>query len=298
MLQSKKQLYFYSPEGLSLVKYAGAGASALLRAAGRTLAQCDDGQAGFYATDIQGSVMRFKGRELSSIRYAAYGYDDSKPCASLLRYGGQRKEFATGHYVLGGGYRAFIPVLMRFNSPDSLSPFGAGGHNSYSYCGADPVNNLDPTGHMIKAIVMLKNPTQTSQSLKRGYPPPRDGSIADVYWNNRFEKNLQNLKSARARGGTPGLESALSTSPLTSRPAVSIEAAKITGAMSPTVVNDLKNVKGFLAGQINNATLLARAFKAKGPEFYLHKRAAEQVAEELLEIRMNLPSPTGKEVRR
>ncbi|MCX2690390.1 hypothetical protein OO256_08495 [Pseudomonas sp. DCB_CB] len=54
MLQSKKQLYFYSPEGLSLVKYAGAGASALLRAAGRTLAQCDDGQAGFYATDIQG----------------------------------------------------------------------------------------------------------------------------------------------------------------------------------------------------------------------------------------------------
>ncbi|EGH35731.1 hypothetical protein PSYJA_44541, partial [Pseudomonas syringae pv. japonica str. M301072] len=37
----------------------------------------------------------------------------------------------TGHYLLGNGYRAFNPVLMRFNSPDSLSPFGEGGVNAY-----------------------------------------------------------------------------------------------------------------------------------------------------------------------
>ncbi|AUZ59367.1 hypothetical protein PRJ_2764 [Pseudomonas sp. XWY-1] len=29
--------------------------------------------------------------------------------------------------MLGDGYRAFSPVLMRFNAPDSLSPFGDGG---------------------------------------------------------------------------------------------------------------------------------------------------------------------------
>ncbi|WP_434706426.1 RHS repeat-associated core domain-containing protein [Pseudomonas sp. Z1-12] len=46
----------------------------------------------------------------------------------------------TGHYLLGNGYRAFNPGLMRFNSPDSLSPFGEGGLNAYAYSVGDPVN--------------------------------------------------------------------------------------------------------------------------------------------------------------
>ncbi|WP_238591846.1 RHS repeat-associated core domain-containing protein [Pseudomonas abietaniphila] len=49
---------------------------------------------------------------------------------------------------MGAGYRAFNPVLMRFNSPDSLSPFGEGGLNPYAYCLGDPVNRLDPSGHL------------------------------------------------------------------------------------------------------------------------------------------------------
>lgn len=76
-------------------------------------------------------------------------------CASLLRFSGQRKESATGHYLLGNGYRAFNPVLMRFHSPDSLSPMGAGGINCYAYCGGDPVNNTDPSGHMLLPQVRL-----------------------------------------------------------------------------------------------------------------------------------------------
>lgn len=52
-----------------------------------------------------------------------------------------------GHYLLGQGYRAFNPVLMRFNSPDSFSPFGKEGLNSYSYCVGDPINFKDPVGH-------------------------------------------------------------------------------------------------------------------------------------------------------
>ncbi len=35
--------------------------------------------------------------------------------------------------MLGNGYRAYSPVLMRFNSPDSWSPFGEGGVNAYAY---------------------------------------------------------------------------------------------------------------------------------------------------------------------
>lgn len=83
-----------------------------------------------------------------SLQYTVYGYDGREPRASVLRFSGQRKEPATGHYLLGSGYRAFNPVLMRFHSPDSLSPMGAGGLNCYAYCGGDPVNNIDPSGHM------------------------------------------------------------------------------------------------------------------------------------------------------
>ncbi len=37
---------------------------------------------------------------------------------------------------------------MRFNSPDSLSPFGRGGLNAYAYCQGDPINRSDPGGHI------------------------------------------------------------------------------------------------------------------------------------------------------
>ncbi len=92
-----------------------------------------------------------------ALQYTVYGRDGGEQSASLLRYSGQRKESATGHYLLGKGYRAFNPVLMRFHSPDSLSPMGAGGLNCYAYCGGDPVNNTDPSGHMKLPQVRLQS---------------------------------------------------------------------------------------------------------------------------------------------
>ncbi|NAS96806.1 hypothetical protein CU664_12085 [Pseudomonas syringae pv. actinidifoliorum] len=79
----------------------------------------------------------------------------AKAIADVSRQSGPRPGFngellddITGHYLLGNGYRAYNPVLMRFNSPDSLSPFGKGGLNAYAYCGGDPINKEDSTGHM------------------------------------------------------------------------------------------------------------------------------------------------------
>lgn len=67
---------------------------------------------------------------------------------SSVKFNGQRLERIARHYLLGNGYRAYSPSLMRFNSPDSESPFGKGGLNYYIYGKADPINYDDPSGHM------------------------------------------------------------------------------------------------------------------------------------------------------
>jgi RHS repeat-associated protein len=83
-----------------------------------------------------------------SIAYAAYGEQSAKqPVATALGFNGQLREISIGVYILGNGYRAYNPKLMRFHSPDSWSPFGRGELNAYMYCVGDPVNRVDPTGH-------------------------------------------------------------------------------------------------------------------------------------------------------
>lgn len=67
--------------------------------------------------------------------------------SNLLSYNGERRDPVSGVYQLGNGYRSYNPALMRFHSPDSFSPFGAGGINPYAYCAGDPINRSDPSGH-------------------------------------------------------------------------------------------------------------------------------------------------------
>jgi len=108
------------------------------------------------STDQQRSVIQaLKANHLGqSIAYSPYGHRPIKNgLLSLLGFNGDRLDPVTGCYLLGNGYRAFNPVLRRFNSPDSWSPFGEGGLNPYAYCLNDPVNRKDETGHMPTAIV-------------------------------------------------------------------------------------------------------------------------------------------------
>lgn len=87
------------------------------------------------------------------IAYSAYGEQSAeKEVATKLGFNGQFREANRGWYLLGNGYRAYNPRLMRFHSPDSWSPFGRGGLNAYMYCAGDPVNHSDPTGHFWDAI--------------------------------------------------------------------------------------------------------------------------------------------------
>lgn len=99
--------------------------------------------------DMDSVLLALSSSGQQNIAYAPYGSIRFSPSdAPLPGFNGERIDPITGVSHLGNGYRAYNPVLMRFNCPDSYSPFGAGGVNAYSYCGGDPINRADPSGHM------------------------------------------------------------------------------------------------------------------------------------------------------
>ncbi|WP_238349824.1 RHS repeat-associated core domain-containing protein [Pseudomonas sp. BW16M2] len=116
-------------------------------------------------TDWQQSVLGSAGCFRA---YTPYGVLTTASGASLA-YCGQLRDPETGVYHLGNGHRNYDPRLMRFHSPDRLSPFGAGGLNAYAYCKGDPVNHRDPTGTFDVFNVL-------------------HGTA--LIWLNKFEKNL------------------------------------------------------------------------------------------------------------
>lgn len=63
-----------------------------------------------------------------------------------MRYVGQLEERLAAAYLMGNGQRDYCPSLMRFSAPDPLGPFITGELNSYAYCEAEPINNVDTSG--------------------------------------------------------------------------------------------------------------------------------------------------------
>ncbi|KAB0494163.1 RHS repeat-associated core domain-containing protein [Pseudomonas vancouverensis] len=119
------------------------------------------------ATNQQRSVLYAgSATQTQSGTYTPYGHPS--PANGLLGlpgFNGERRDPLTGHYHLGNGYRQFNPVLMRFNSPDSWSPFGEGGLNTYAYCLGDPVNRSDPNGHFGQFLIAVVKPYVLSRKF-------------------------------------------------------------------------------------------------------------------------------------
>lgn len=139
--------------------------------------QCLDRSTLLLATDVQGSVMNDLSNPLHiSQRYTPYGYlHDSSVESSLLGFNSEWRDELTGYYMLGNGSRVYNPGLMRFCSPDTLSPFDKGGVNAYAYCSGDPLNWQDPSGHIrlpvrltsLVALLTAANPAQVPKAISK-----------------------------------------------------------------------------------------------------------------------------------
>ena len=140
---------FYQQSAVQTVLHPD-GDTTLLRARDTPLAEhCSSArsQSLVLGCDQQGSPLSVMSANASRTgRYTPYGLETTLPSAT--GFTGQLKAWSLPGYFLGSGYRFFNTVLMRFHSPDSFSPFAAGGINAYMYCAGDPVNRIDPSGHM------------------------------------------------------------------------------------------------------------------------------------------------------
>lgn len=140
-------------------------------------------------TDWQGSLVN----EATSSRALVAGFtpfgSSTHPGHGNTGFVGQPHEPVTGFYLLGNGYRAYSPTLMRFIAADDFSPFERGGLNAYVYCAADPLNNTDPDGH-----ALLRSLSKLGQRIFSGR---KAGDIAHL--NEKYEAFV-NLRSDAMKG--------------------------------------------------------------------------------------------------
>lgn len=157
---ASSRLFYYRAEELVNVALVPENKTARLIKIGKNCLGVNDGSSiKLTGVDHHESLLfSEKIDKTDATQYTWSAYGSGKKVDLLPGFNGELIDSVSGTYLLGNGYRAYNPVLMRFNCPDSLSPFGGGGINPYAYCAGDPINYTDPSGHIsgwgIAAIVL------------------------------------------------------------------------------------------------------------------------------------------------
>lgn len=177
--QASSTRFFYQNGKLVTVNQ-GLQQRSIFRTVDMPLAEQHTTEAGgsdLLATDQQGSVLTMQAdTDDEDHRFTPYGHAPTiNSEKSLTGFTGEYLEALSHYYLLGTGYhRSYHTVLMRFLSPDSVSPFAEGGINAYAYCGGDPVNRIDPSGQnwftsLFKGIgnrLHIRKPSPSTQAQK------------------------------------------------------------------------------------------------------------------------------------
>ena len=163
------------------------------------------------ATDQQRSALAIlDATRPQQLAYTPYGHrTPENGLLSLLGFNGERPDPVTGHYLLGNGYRAFNPVLMRFNSPDSWSPFGEGGVNAYSYAAGNPSKYSDPTGHGRFDFIskfFSKTPPSTKPDSFNIFQYGGSNRQATARWGERRPLEITSYQQSKRRTSLPELD--------------------------------------------------------------------------------------------
>ena len=134
--------------------------------------------------------------------YSPHGVRSTATASTgVVGFNGEFFHAALGCYALGNGHRVYNPRLMRFISPDALSPFLKGGINAYAYCLNDPVNGRDPSGKVpfLKSAVQVFGRFATQAASRFKSLTQDGGPTNNQYWNMREEMSYarQHVKKSK-----------------------------------------------------------------------------------------------------
>ena len=155
------------------------------------------GQYYFYRYDVRGSVTDILDKNAGLVKgydYDEFGNTEEKGNENFLNdvtFTGSVSDASSGLQYMNA--RFYQPSTGRFLSQDSYTgnPYDPWTQHLYSYCGNNPVNMVDPTGHTIQEI--QKESIRIRKDKARYEKLVADsGALMSKYYNRNFKEYIWN----------------------------------------------------------------------------------------------------------